>query len=75
MKPLTLREIMTQLEDLAAARPEVLEWPVHILDMETRDGKDDPDERLGALVTLVETDCYSKEQGNVVSLVAWRSAK
>ena len=72
-EPLTFAQVLAALNALAERKPETLNWPVHILDMGTVGGEDDPDEKLGGLVTEVGTDMYSEEQGRVVDLVAWHS--
>lgn len=64
--PLTVRQVIDELERLAAEVGDDL--PVHILVMH-----DEEVERCwyGNLVTHVETDQYDEDQGLVVDLMAW----
>lgn len=69
-EPMTLENVIEALTKLLESRPKMAAWPVHILDMEP---DDDPVEHTwDGLVTRIETDCFSEEQGMIVSLLAWR---
>lgn len=67
-KPLTVTEVRALLDALVADKPEIANWPVHVLDMD-----DEENEEFSCLVTHVEIDRFSREQPWVVSLMAWRS--
>lgn len=65
---LTARQVVDALLALFEQMPETADWPVHLLDMTEEKMPESP---LDGLVTSVETDVMSEEQGPVVSLVAW----
>lgn len=64
-EPLTLQQLLDQLAEMVRTTPDILGWPVHLLDNSPED-----DTPTCGLVTTVEIDCFDLPQGNVVSLVA-----
>lgn len=68
LEPMTTRQLITQLERLVCDFPAYENVPVHMLDMDEKVAE----ERWACLVTQVELDCFSEEQGPVVSLLAER---
>jgi len=62
------RQLHEALTSLFEVRPETADWPVHLLDMEPDDAPESP---LDGLLTTVETDVMTDEQGPVVALTAW----
>lgn len=67
-EPLTAAELLDALQKLLKNYPEWADRYVHILNM----NDDDEDDITHGLVTHLETDCITDEQGLVVSLMAWR---
>lgn len=75
-EPLTVAHLMAHLGLMIAKRPEIADWPIHILDLD--DGDDVPEEKEDGrecLATTVQIDKFSEKQGWVVSLCAEREAR
>lgn len=67
-RPLTVDDLLLALTKLKEDRPEFGSLRVHLLDMED----ELPEDEFSGLLTHVETDAMSREQGLVLSLMAWR---
>jgi hypothetical protein len=75
-EPMTVLDLIGELQELVNRQPETVSWPVHILDMD--DGDDVPEDKEDGkecLVTTVQTDKFSEKQGWVVSLCAERTVR
>ncbi len=66
-QPLTLTELIDALVRFRSENPDYAVRPVHILDMD----EERADPVRGGLVTCVEADCFSEEQGPVTSVMSW----
>ncbi len=65
-EPLTLDHLIEALQRIKELYPDYSARPVHMLDMEDADSGD-------SLITHVEVDTFTEEQGPVTSLMSWPS--
>jgi hypothetical protein len=64
----TCRDLLAKLNAMVAERPSLLDYPIHILDMESDETEGAP---TSGLVTFVETDMFDgRLQGAVIDLIS-----
>lgn len=64
----TAQQLVDQLATMIRMKPSLADWPVHVL------ADDNEDEATHGLLTDIEMDMYSEEQGWVISLYSDRNA-